>query len=400
MTAHSQRQHARLAPSSAHIWINCPGSVQMSEGLDDEETVYQAEGTAAHELAHMCALRGQDHTGNAEAWRGWRVNSETGSLQQFPGRPTMPWFEVTAEMADAVQLYLDVVREIPGEKDFEVRLETQVEGSFGTGDCVIYNEAESKLTIVDFKYGRGVAVEVQGNEQLMLYASGAVKRHHNRPVGEIELMIVQPRAFHRDGPVRRWTLTPAKLWVFVSEANASRDDPAALVAGPHCKFCPAAGFCPALRDKVLDAVGAHVLDGEIFTMADPKNTADDIARHLRNAAIVSNWVRSVEKFAHLQAVKGNMPTGYKFVATRSHRKWKDEGYAADVLGMLGVEALYTEPELRSPAQLEKELPRKDRAAIMPALTMRELSSFILAPESDPRHGVDIEADVGFENLEE
>lgn len=44
--------------------------------------------------------------------------------------------------------------------------------SFGTADCVIIGDTD--LHVIDYKYGRGVRVEVGSNEQLMIYALGAV----------------------------------------------------------------------------------------------------------------------------------------------------------------------------------------------------------------------------------
>ncbi len=50
--------HARLSPSAAERWMTCPGSVKLSEAIQDRESQYAAEGTAAHELAEHI-LRGQ-----------------------------------------------------------------------------------------------------------------------------------------------------------------------------------------------------------------------------------------------------------------------------------------------------------------------------------------------------
>ena len=38
--------------------MTCPGSVKLSEAIQDRESRYAAEGTAAHELAELI-LRGQ-----------------------------------------------------------------------------------------------------------------------------------------------------------------------------------------------------------------------------------------------------------------------------------------------------------------------------------------------------
>ena len=44
-------EHSRLPASSATRWLNCPGSVKMSELFPSESSIYAQEGTLAHALA-------------------------------------------------------------------------------------------------------------------------------------------------------------------------------------------------------------------------------------------------------------------------------------------------------------------------------------------------------------
>src|ERR1035437_7022059 len=114
-----------------------------------------------------------------------------------------------------------------------------VPGVFGTGDLIAYSQGEQKVTIVDLKYGRGVAVEVEENEQLLTYAMGVAQRYHNRGIKDVELVVVQPRAPHAAGPVRRWSTDVIGLYEHVTalqDGAVAADDPKAkLVAGDHCK---------------------------------------------------------------------------------------------------------------------------------------------------------------------
>ena len=82
--------HAALGASTAHRWMSCPGSVRLSAGIEVRASTYAEEGAAAHMLAKICLHEWFD----APALIGRKVNDHV----------------VDAEMADAVQVYLDAVR--------------------------------------------------------------------------------------------------------------------------------------------------------------------------------------------------------------------------------------------------------------------------------------------------
>lgn len=408
MTAHTDRAHARLAPSAAHRWVACPGSIRLSAGIEEAPSVYAAEGTAAHEIAAHCLDTGFD----ADRFKGQIVDTsgKTAAEKFRHGQPNgTTTFPVDGDMVDSVQTYLDVAREIAQDsEDFEIeqRLDVSafVEGIFGTGDFIAYRGDLQRVTICDFKHGRGVAVEVAENEQLLTYALAVARRYHNRGVREVELIIVQPRAPHRDGPVRRWVTDLVGLYdhamTIQSAAEMAKRDDAPLVPGDHCKFCRAAAICPALQMEAAAIVGLKQIDGEVMGIDDPaKYEPAELAAKLRALPVVMNWCKRLEEFAHAEAVRGRMPPGYKLVAKRAVRKWKDEAAAAMQLGMLGVEDdVLFETKMRSPAQVEKDLPKGSRG-VVGDLSAAVSSGTSLAVLSDPRPAVDPNDARGFEAVE-
>ena len=63
---------------------------------------------------------------------------------------------------------------------------------FGTGDLLIV--ADHVLTVIDFKYGKGVAVEAEWNPQMMLYGLGALELFDALyDIETIRMVIYQPR---------------------------------------------------------------------------------------------------------------------------------------------------------------------------------------------------------------
>ncbi len=399
---HVARAHATRAPSAAYRWLKCPGSIAMSEGIEEMPSVFAAEGTAAHQLAEACLSGGF----RAERFRSHNIDVK--AADPFPTRGLKPngvnVFAINDEMVDAVNTYLDVCGEIQAEAtDFEVeqRLDMSeiVNGVFGTGDVVAYHEQYQRVTICDLKYGKGVAVDVQNNEQLLSYGLGVAQRYHNRGVREVELIIVQPRAPHKDGPVRRWKTDVVTLYehaIAMQEAAKQTH----LLAGDHCKFCKAAGMCAELRRHALEILGAEEVAGEIVKMSDPQKVPfRPWKQEQAEIDLVKNWVKRREEFAHAEGIAGRLPPGAKLVNKRAIRKFRDEDEAVETLRLAGVpdDDMY-EVSLRSPAQIEKALPKKDRKLLEP-LVVKQPSGTVLAPLDDPRDAVAPEDAMGFTSYE-
>jgi hypothetical protein len=178
-------------------------------------------------------------------------------------------FEVNDNMVEAVQVYLDTIRGIlaknPGAElriEHKFHLASLHEDLWGTCDCVIVLPFE-RLIVLDYKHGQGVAVDAEENSQGMMYARGAAE---GEDLEDIEIVIVQPRAPHPQGPVRSWNISRTDLFTWADEvllpaALATNDPNAPLVAGSHCKFCPAGAVCPEKRREAFEAASMAFDDG-------------------------------------------------------------------------------------------------------------------------------------------
>lgn len=409
---HTGRAHAKLGPSSAHRWIMCPGSIRMSEGIPSTTSTYAAEGTAAHELASIIL---QTNHESADEFIGQRVHIADDTIHHVVQEIGVPngidIFLIDEEMADAVNTYVEFVRGLIAEVednvaivDVEQRLDMRHihPAIFGTGDAVVYNPTTGHLHVVDFKYGKGKVVSVEENPQLFLYGSGALRRYHNQQVRRLTLHIVQPRAAGQ--AIKSWDTDVLELLDFEGDiakwARATEAPDAPLKAGDWCGFCPAKATCPTHRADVIGSSSAEFDDvtGEITMPPIASLTAEQRGNILRGADRLMGWVKSVQEFEHGNALAGNPPAGFKLVAKRAVRKWRDtEQAVAACKAVLGAGSglLFTEPEFKSPAQVEKVLGKQQFAATAAGFVVQQSSGVNLVPVEDPRPAVVVGAEAEF-----
>lgn len=381
------RTHSVLGASSAHRWLACPGSIRMSEGIPKTTSVYAEEGTAAHTLAERC-LHAKN---NATDCVGVVIITKNGRT-----------FKVTEEMAEAVQVYLDLIRkeraEAGAQAEFMVeqkfRLDWLRPGLFGTNDAMI-GRPFGTLTVYDYKHGAGVAVDAEDNVQEMYYGLGAIKDPKTAAAYEdVELVIVQPRAVHRDGAIRRHKMSVDDLlkWgyeVLLPGAKATDDPNAPVVAGDHCKFCPAMAICPAQKAKAM-TVAAGVFDPVVKLPPSPEAMSLADVKHVVDVAdMVEGWLNSCRAYLRTLLESGKATSaelGYKLVQGRATRKWTSEDEAEKWLTAMLDDEAYVPKKVISPAQAEKIIKGKEaKAAIKTMVT--ETRGTQLAPNSDPREAV-------------
>ncbi len=419
--AHTSRAHATLAPSAAKRWLNCPGSVKLSEGIPNTTSVFAAEGTAAHELAAHCLETGDDPSTFIDMWVDIKAKDSSARFVDLDEPPDedLRYFPVTEEMTDAVAMYVEHVKSLAARAKGEVLVESEQRldmthlhpSIFGTGDATVLDIEARHLHVIDLKYGKGVAVDADENPQLILYAAGAARRHHNHNIERLTVWIVQPRAAHTKGAIRDFDLDLIDLFEHEDKfaEGAKRTDEAAesyeamgtdglgaeweatyLAAGEWCRFCPAYGLCPAARQ---DAYDAAMYEDDGVTLLDPeKMTLEQLSEALTRRERIKNWADAVAALGHKVAEGGQQIPGFKLVAKRAIRKWKDAAEAEEHLMLLGHAKtdIYAEPKLQTPAKLERLFPGKnkdERQAAMADLVEKKSSGTNLAPDDDPRPAV-------------
>jgi hypothetical protein len=265
-------------------------------------------------------------------------------------------------------------------KEMEIEAETRVgfgdllPGVFGSTDLI--GRIGKRAVVLDWKFGDGVAVDVEENYQLMFYAAAAMRTEETKwafkDVEEIEMVIVQPPA------VKRWVTTPARIAQFekdlVKAVKLAQQHNAVLKIGDHCRWCAAKPICPQMTGAVDRALKTQVEAIDVQTLGS----------YLANADLLEDWIKDLRALAHQILDSGAPVPGYKLVAKRGTRQWVDEGKAA--LALAGMDIFPHKTEIISPAQAEKEL-KKSKKTLPDDLVVSVSSGTTLAVESDPRPAV-------------
>lgn len=375
--------HSLLGASTSDRWGSCPGSVNLSKGIVTASSPYAEEGTRAHALAAFILSHG---------WIPHEVTLDNGNK-----------FEPDDEMLEAVKVYTDLIKKEKAEEAgaklmVEVRLDLSSihPKMFGTADAVVYYPSKKLLRVYDYKHGKGVAVDVLDNSQLQYYGLGALLQL-GLPCTTVELVVVQPRCYHDDGPVRRWEIPAFDMLDFASDlkklAYATEDKNAPLNPGDHCRWCPAAGICPALLSKAQEVAKAEFSHVKAY---DPEK----LAASLKWMDVLDGYISSVRDFAYQEAMHGRCPPGYKLVDKRGTRQWRENVNADTLQNLFGLhQPACFEMKLKSPAQIEKIIP-KELKVKMPELTITKSSGVALVPSSDKREASKLDAKSEFMKLED
>jgi hypothetical protein len=390
------KKHARLSASGSHRWLACPGSILLEESYPEDVVSEFAEyGTAGHQLAQICLEKERPAT----LFEGQVFNES----KNFP-----EGFTVDAEMADAVQVYLDYCNSLGGgETHIEKRVDFSlyVEEGFGTADFI--NIKRDAIHVVDLKMGKGVKVNAEWNTQGMLYALGVVWGSKLKDNDLVHIVIVQPRLDH----ISEWSITVNELLTWARDevkpkAKQAWDGEPIFNPGEYqCRFCKAKPTCKALAEHSLKTAMDTFTD--IPTEEDLKEvntlTHEEIGALLPRVNTLVNWAKSLEAYAFNELNKGEKVPGYKLVMGRNgNRKWTSEADIEEKLTRMGLqkEEIYSPAKILTPAQMCKIIKKKNLSVVqIETFWNSPEGKLTIAVESDSREEIQPSDISGFTDIE-
>lgn len=386
--------HTDLGPSGYDWYSKCTAAPAAVTHKSRSSTSFSIEGTVAH--AVLAKALEEEKSPREYIGETWYIEEDDVS----------GFYEVTPEIGEEVDKAYDYVldqKPIGGTMYVEQKMDLSktMPDQKGTGDVICISRDWSELHVFDLKFGRGVLVLVDDNNQLKLYGLGAfdnyIPSEHRGKLQKVILHIMQPRLEY----MGRWETTRGYLEKFRVKARETYNivhDPERRSFNPgekQCKFCPIRNTCRHLAKSQIKLVFNEDEIREVPVYRDAAElTYQEQGALWPHLDFIAAWANNMKK-----AMDDNARTGaavypdLKLVeGKKGRREWKDENDVKNFLTYLAfekdldldVDSFYNQ-YLMSPNQVEKLIGRKN-------LDKKEFSKLYsqgegkptLAPMHDPR----------------
>lgn len=412
-------KHHSLGGSNTYTWLNCPGArkainLAIEAGIIPEDSpgnIYSEEGTIAHGLGEICLHFGFD----VEMFYNKTIPSVIGKakfkrffdVNEFEFKD--PATEVmTSDYIEAVEVYVNYITETKNSMEGSTLLLEQSyslkeyvkDDCGGAADSTILG-VKGKALVGDYKHGKGVVVETTNNPQNRLYGLGMVLEHEKKyRIKEVELVIIQPRVNHVDGPIRSEILSVQELkkWgrrvVKPAVRALNADNPELIPGEKQCLWCRVNGHCKANAEHALMIAQKDFAEIDLpgdELVAPNRLTVEEAETIVKNKKRMEKWLIAVEQYLERAVESGEVKSDeFKLVERISNRSYRKEKAIVRRLKRKYPELELYEHKIKSPAQMELalktqyNLKAKDAKAIVDKFCERVKIGVALAPLTDGR----------------
>jgi len=319
--------------------IACNGSNSMAvfkPATEDAAAIIRDEGIAAHEMAVL------SHNGTPD--------------EKLIGKQASNGVFMTEDMLDAVSEYLDYINK--HEPYIPLMQEMEIDTSHQNGDLYrvngradnITHTSDNVLFIDDFKHGYRI-VEPLMNWTLISHAIGYVLNNPDQePPSRFVFSIIQPRAIHRDGPIRTWEVTREQFYIYwshlIDELSDLKNE---LNTGDHCKRCPSLVYCNAATQAGYNALEvSDIVFHEELSNEELSKSMDLLSVAIKRS---QNKLEALEGLALHKIKNGEVVENYTPENSLGNKTWLGYVNPALIKSLTGVDI--SSQKMITPAQAIK-----------------------------------------------
>jgi len=336
--------------------------------MPDAGSSYAQEGTDAHAVCE------------------WLVKTALGMEAEDP-RENLEYYN--AEMQEYCEGYRDFIMEkveqaklrtkdVIAMVEQKIQYERFVKDGFGTADFICV--ADGTMEVVDFKYGLGVEVSAVGNEQMKIYALGALEIFDDLyDISTVRMTIYQPRLSNiSTDEISRDDLYEWAETVLKPAAEAADRGDGDFHTGKWCRFCKARHVCRERAKKNLELAAYEF-------QSPPLLSDEEISEILDKVDSLLAWANDVKEYALQEAIAGKEWPGRKLVEGRSIRKYVNEQAVAERVTEAGYDPY--EKKLKTITEMEKLLGKKKFQDILGELCIKPQGKPVLVEAGDKRPAI-------------
>jgi hypothetical protein len=235
-----------------------------------------------------------------------------------------------------------------------VSLDMIYPGMYGYIDAHVYNPLALELVVWEAKYGHGI-VDAFENWQLLCYVEGLLEHYRIDGVTDqmltVRMRVVQPRAYHSDGPCREWSCKASELRGYMNKlktnAELSNDADAKCKSGLWCKNCSGRIGCETLQRNVYSAIDYSGAATSVTPLTG-HSLSTELSILRRASKLIEARLTGLEEQALGEIKSGTLLPGFAAKQGYGRKRWQRDISQDEVIMMgdlMGV-------DLRKPRELD------------------------------------------------